>query len=86
MPPPLGLQRPSQARLPRYLAELAALVNIDCGSYTPAGVNRVADVVAASLAELGATVERIPHAPDPASRSSATWSSAAWPATGRGSC
>jgi glutamate carboxypeptidase len=64
MPTPSGLPEAVQARLPRFLAELEALVNIDCGSYTPAGVNRVADVVQASLGELGATVERIPHEPD----------------------
>ncbi|HEY8179290.1 MAG TPA: M20 family metallopeptidase [Candidatus Limnocylindria bacterium] len=62
MPPPPSLHEAVQARLPRYLAELEALVNIDCGSFTPAGVNRVADHVAASLEELGARVERIPHA------------------------
>lgn len=45
----------------RYLAELAALVNLDCGSYTPDGVNQVADHVEARLAELGAQVERLPH-------------------------
>ncbi len=63
MPPPPSLHEAVEARLSRYLAELEALVNIDCGSYTPAGVNRVADLVAAALAELGGTVERIPHAP-----------------------
>ncbi len=66
MPPPLSLHEAVQARLPRYLAELEALVNIDCGSYTPAGVNRVADLVAASLAELGAT--RRAHPSRPSSR------------------
>jgi glutamate carboxypeptidase len=40
------------------MAELETLVNIDCGSYTPHGVNRVADAVAASLEELGGTVVR----------------------------
>ena len=64
MPTPSGLPEAVQARLPRFMAELEALVNIDCGSYTPAGVNQVADLVQASLAELGATVERIPHEPD----------------------
>jgi glutamate carboxypeptidase len=63
MPPPRSLPEAVEARLPRYLAELEALVNIDCGSYTPAGVNRVAERVAASLDELGAAVERIPHQP-----------------------
>jgi glutamate carboxypeptidase len=64
MPSPTGLPEAVQARLPRFLAELESLVNIDCGSYTPAGVNRVADLVTASLVELGATVERIRHEPD----------------------
>jgi glutamate carboxypeptidase len=63
MPPPPSLLEAVEARLSRYLAELEALVNIDCGSFTPAGVNRVADLVAAALEELGSTVERIPHAP-----------------------
>ena len=63
MPSPERLREAVAARLPRYLSELEALVNIDCGSYTPAGVNRVAEVVAGSLAELGAEVERLPHAP-----------------------
>ncbi len=49
-----------EGRLSRYLAELEALVGIDCGSYTPAGVNQVADFCADALAALGATVERIP--------------------------
>jgi glutamate carboxypeptidase len=45
----------------RYLAELASLVNIDCGSYTPDGVNRVADHVTEALVTLGAAVERVSH-------------------------
>jgi glutamate carboxypeptidase len=53
------------ADLPNYLADLEHLVNIDCGSYTPAGVNEVVEWVAAFLTELGATVER---RPDPAGR------------------
>jgi glutamate carboxypeptidase len=59
------LQAAVAARYPRYLVELEQLVNIDCGSYTPLGVNRVADLVAASLTELGAAVERVPHQPAP---------------------
>jgi glutamate carboxypeptidase len=58
-----ALRAAVEARHPRYLAELGQLVDIDCGSYTPAGVNRVADFVAGALAELGATVQRTPHAP-----------------------
>jgi glutamate carboxypeptidase len=63
MPDLHALRRIVEARLPRFLAELEALVNTDCGSYTPEGVNRVADAVVASLEELGAAVERIPHRP-----------------------
>ena len=51
------------AGLDRYLAELEAMVAIDSGSYTRDGVNRVADHVAAALAELGARVERHVHQP-----------------------
>ena len=60
---PNGLSAAVAARLPRFSYELAALVNIDCGSYTPQGVNQVADHVAGWLSELGAAVERIPHRP-----------------------
>jgi glutamate carboxypeptidase len=51
--------------LPAFLADLERLVNIDCGSYSPTGVNEVAAWVAAELERLGATVER---RPDPAGR------------------
>jgi glutamate carboxypeptidase len=64
MPDPADLRSAVDARLPRFLDELEQLVNIDCGSYTPDGVNRVADAVAASLADLGADVERQSHRPD----------------------
>jgi glutamate carboxypeptidase len=60
---PDGLQAAVAARYARYVGELASLVGIDCGSYTPAGVNRVADAVSGTLKELGASVERIPHSP-----------------------
>ena len=58
--PPLlsDLRTEVSERVPAYLADLEKLVNVDCGSYTPGGVNRVADVVAEHLAGLGATVER----------------------------
>jgi glutamate carboxypeptidase len=61
---PSGLQAAVAARNERFLTELEALVNVDCGSYTPDGVNRVADAVAASLTQLGATVKRVAHQPD----------------------
>lgn len=46
--------------LPAFLADLERLCNIDCGSYTPTGVNLVADWVAAQLSAMGAHVERRP--------------------------
>ncbi|MGH2446252.1 MAG: M20 family metallopeptidase [Candidatus Limnocylindria bacterium] len=64
MPEPMALRHIVEARLPRYLAELERLVNIDCGSYTPEGVNAVADFVTDALRELGAEVSRVPHEPD----------------------
>ena len=51
--------------LRRYFDELATLVNIDCGSYTKAGLDAVAGWMAAALAALGAQVER---RPDPTGR------------------
>ncbi len=53
------------AGLPAFLADLERLCNIDCGSYTPAGVNEVADWVEADLRALGASVDR---RPDPKGR------------------
>jgi glutamate carboxypeptidase len=63
MPDLSALRRSVDARLPRFLAELESLVNIDCGSFTADGVNRVADHVTDALRSLGATVERTPHEP-----------------------
>ncbi|MBF8290864.1 MAG: family peptidase [Chloroflexi bacterium] len=48
------------AGYPRLLEELERLCNIDCGSYTPAGVNEVASWVSAAFAGLGGEVERRP--------------------------
>jgi glutamate carboxypeptidase len=54
---------------PAYLADLERLVNIDCGSYTPAGVDEIGRFVAGFLASLGAAVEA---RPDPSGRLGAT--------------
>lgn len=64
MPELATLRRMVDARLPRFLAELETMVNVDCGSYTPDGVNRIADLVADALRAEGAEIERIPHRPD----------------------
>ena len=42
---------------PAFLADLERLVNIDCGSYTPAGVDEIGRWVAAFMTAAGATVE-----------------------------
>ena len=55
-----ALRSTVDAGLPAFLADLEHMCNIDCGSYTPAGVNQIGDLVAAELAALGATVERRP--------------------------
>ena len=58
----LGLVLAANAR---FLEELEALCNIDCGSYSPAGVNAVGDWVAARFKALGGNLDR---RPDPAGR------------------
>ena len=56
-------------RLPAYLDDLATLCGIDCGTYTPAGVDEVGRFVAARFAALGGSVET---RPDPTGRFGAT--------------
>jgi glutamate carboxypeptidase len=58
-----GLRAVVAADLPAYLDDLRRLVDIDCGSYTPDGVNEVGRWTAGFLAELGADVD---IRPDPA--------------------
>jgi glutamate carboxypeptidase len=53
------------ADLPAYLADLERLVNIDCGTYTPDGVDAVGRWTARFLGELGAEIE---VRPDPTGR------------------
>lgn len=57
------LRDAAQAAQPSYERDLAEIVAIDSGSFDPAGVNRVADWVAARLGALGFAVERL-HSPD----------------------
>ncbi|OAN18278.1 peptidase M20 [Photobacterium jeanii] len=49
--------------LETYLEQLAQLVNIDCGSHTPAGIAKVADVITPMFEQIGFTVTR--HQPHP---------------------
>ncbi|MER7760726.1 M20 family metallopeptidase [Streptomyces sp. NPDC097619] len=59
----------ARTHLTRYLRDLEALVSIDSGSYSPDGVNEVADWVMDRLLRLGFAVERIRFAPDGPRRS-----------------
>jgi glutamate carboxypeptidase len=54
---------------PAYLADLERLVNTDCGSYTPEGVDEIGRFVAGFLEEAGADVEA---RPDPQGRFGST--------------
>lgn len=55
----------ARARVDGYLVSLEELVNIDSGSFSPAGVNRVADILERRAWDRGWQVERVPHAPEP---------------------
>ncbi len=51
-------------RYDAFVAELEQMVNIDCGSYSPSGVNEVADLCEGRMLEHGWHVERRPHVAD----------------------
>ena len=57
------------SHLPAYVRDLERLVNIDCGSYTPAGVDEIGRWVTAYLEGMGADVD---VRPDPSGRYGAT--------------
>jgi glutamate carboxypeptidase len=46
-----------------YLSTLEAMVNIDCGSYSPDGVNRIVDMCEQRFRAFGWDVDRRPHRP-----------------------
>ena len=62
-PEPDALRRAAAARFDAYIEELRSLVDLDSGTYTPGGVNRVADHMADRFVSAGWTVDRIPHRP-----------------------
>ena len=51
----------AQARSEEFLAELEAMVNVDCGSYSPDGVNAIVDRCERRFREHGWEVERRSH-------------------------
>ncbi len=44
-----------------FVEDLRTMVNVDCGSYTPSGVNRIADLCEQRFGAGGWTVDRTPH-------------------------
>jgi glutamate carboxypeptidase len=52
------------ARSEAFVDDLRTMVNVDCGSYTPSGVNRIADLCEQRFDAGGWRVERTPHAPE----------------------
>ena len=62
---PASLVAPLRGRYDDVLARIEELVNIDSGSYTAEGVNRVADLCQARFEAGGWTVERHRHRPGP---------------------
>ena len=65
----IALEAAIRADEPAYLADLARLVNTDCGSYTPEGVDEIGRFVARFMTDHSATVE---VRPDPAATRGAT--------------
>ena len=57
------LEERAAARFDEYRTALQDMVNVDCGSYSPAGVGRIADLCVAFFAAHGWEVERRPHVP-----------------------
>jgi glutamate carboxypeptidase len=60
---PRDLREIVAARETAFVEELRAMVDVDCGSYTPAGVNRIADRCARRFEAGGWEVDRTPHVP-----------------------
>jgi glutamate carboxypeptidase len=60
---PTELRRIAQTRYEGFVDELRSMVDVDCGSYTPAGVNRIADRCEERFRTGGWSVDRRPHVP-----------------------
>lgn len=60
---PRELQSIAAHRYDEFVDALREMVNVDCGSYTPAGVNRIADLCEDRFQAGGWHVDRTPHRP-----------------------
>ncbi len=52
-----------EGRYDEFVGSLEQMVNVDCGSFTPEGVNTIADICEARFRATGWEVERRPHTP-----------------------
>jgi glutamate carboxypeptidase len=59
------LREIAAGRYDAFVEALREMVNVDCGSYTPEGVNRIADLCQERFEAGGWTVERRSHEPGP---------------------
>lgn len=60
-----ALRDRTQSRYGEFLAALEEMVNVDCGSYSPDGVNVIADLCEGRFRDHGWEVERRPHQGSP---------------------
>jgi glutamate carboxypeptidase len=60
----LSLRDVAAGSLPEFLVALERMVNVDCGSYSPEGVNRIADQCEERFRDQGWDIERRRHVPD----------------------
>ena len=63
MPPVSELERLVTKRRDEFVDALRGMVNVDCGSYTPEGVNAIADLCQSRFEKAGWEVERRQHRP-----------------------
>ena len=55
----------AEAMYPEFLDVLETMVNVDCGSYSPEGVNQIADMCERRFLDHGWEVDRRPHDGEP---------------------
>ncbi len=60
---PRDLQRIAARRYDGFVAALRAMVDVDCGSFTPEGVNVIAEMCLDRFEAGGWKAERVPHVP-----------------------
>jgi glutamate carboxypeptidase len=58
-----GLRSIAERRFTEFVDDLEAMVNVDCGSYTPAGVNQIVDLCEMRFRAGGWEVDRRHHQP-----------------------